>query len=147
MASRLREHRTRWTGPCCQALASRESQALHWRTAPVRDLAPEDERDASLAIVITAMQNAYMAKLAKTATVTVRIPESLKDSLEARALREHRSLSAQIEHELTQSVGIERTPGLAKGTLLGRFTGKKVPTDADVREARAMLWRRLERDR
>jgi plasmid stability protein len=91
------------------------------------------------------MQNAYVAK---TASVTVRIPEGLKQSLEARALREHRSLSAQIEHELTQTLAAERAPGLAKaGTLLGRFASRKVPTDADVREARAALWKRLERDR
>jgi plasmid stability protein len=91
------------------------------------------------------MHNAYMAK---TATVTVRIPEALKENLEARALREHRSLSAQIEHELTQTVAGERAPGLAKaGTLLGRFVGKKVPTDADLREARTALWKRLEHDR
>jgi plasmid stability protein len=91
------------------------------------------------------MQNAYMAK---TATVTVRIPELLKEGLEARALREHRSLSAQIEHELTRILAGERAPGPAKaGTLLGRFSGKKVPTDADVREVRAALWKRLERAR
>lgn len=86
--------------------------------------------------------------MAKTASVTVRIPEALKESLEARALREHRSLSAQIEHELTQTVAGERAARLAgTGTLLGRFAGKKVPTDADVREARATLWKWLERDR
>ena len=97
-----------------------------------------------LAAVSKAKQNAYMAK---TATVTVRIPESLKERLEARALREHRSLSAQIEHELSQTVAAERTPGLAKaGTLLGRFAGKKVPTGADVQQVRAALWKQLERD-
>lgn len=101
-----------------------------------------------LVTVSKSMQNAYMAKMAKTATVTVRIPGALKESLEARALREHRSLSAQIEHELTQTLAGEHAPGLARaGTLLGRFAGKKVPTDADVREARATLWKRLERDR
>ncbi len=86
--------------------------------------------------------------MAKTATVTVRIPEALKESLEARALKEHRSLSAQIEHDLSQTVAAERAPGLAKaGTLLGRFAGKKVPTDEDFVEVRSILWKRLERDR
>jgi len=82
--------------------------------------------------------------MAKTASVTVRIPEQLKRNLEHRALREHRSLSAQIEHELTMAVASEPGPGLAKaGKLLGRFAGRKVPTEADMKEARAILWSRL----
>lgn len=86
--------------------------------------------------------------MAKTASVTVRISEPLKRDLEARALREHRSLSAQIEHELTRAIAAERGPGPAKaGTLLGRFAGKKLPTDEDIREVRSMLWKRLDRKR
>lgn len=82
--------------------------------------------------------------MAKTASVTVRIPEDLKRTLEDRALREHRSLSAQIEHELTVAVADDRKPGLAKaGTLLGRFAGRKVPTEAEINATRTTLWSRL----
>jgi len=82
--------------------------------------------------------------MAKTASVTVRIPEQLKRNLETRALREHRSLSAQIEHELTVALADERTPGLAKaGKLLGRFAGHKVPSESDIKAARSTLWARL----
>jgi plasmid stability protein len=82
--------------------------------------------------------------MAKTASVTVRIPEELKRNLEHRALREHRSLSAQIEHELTVALSDEPGPGRAKaGKLLGRFAGRKLPADADMKAARATLWSRL----
>jgi hypothetical protein len=85
--------------------------------------------------------------MAKTASVTVRIPQQLKEDLEKRALREHRSLSAQIEHELTLAVAAEAAPGLAKaGTFLGRFAGKKMPKDADFAEARRLAWSRLAKD-
>jgi plasmid stability protein len=85
--------------------------------------------------------------MAKTASVTVRIPQRLKEDLERRAVREHRSLSAQIEHELTLAVAAEGAPGLAKaGTFLGRFAGKKMPSDADFREARSLAWSRLAKD-
>lgn len=82
--------------------------------------------------------------MAKTASVTVRIPEQLKRNLEQRALREHRSLSAQIEHELTVALSGETGPGLAKaGKLLGRFVGRKVPSEVDIKAARTTLWSRL----
>jgi hypothetical protein len=92
----------------------------------------------------TLRQSAYMAK---TASITVRIPQRLKEDLERRAVREHRSLSAQIEHELTLAVAAEGATGLAKaGTFLGRFAGKKMPSDADFREARSLAWSRLAKD-
>jgi hypothetical protein len=86
--------------------------------------------------------------MAKTASVTVRIPESLKRQIEAKAALEHRSLSAQVEHELTEAMRSAAAPGLAKaGKLLGRFADRKVPSREDFRLARQQLWTRLDPDR
>jgi len=49
--------------------------------------------------------------MAKTSSLTVRIAEPLKRRIEARAAREHRSGSAQVEHELSQALAEERAPG------------------------------------
>lgn len=83
--------------------------------------------------------------MAKTASVTVRIPEVLKKRIEKRAKREHRSLSAQVEHELTVAFEDEVAPSKpAKGgKLLGRFAGTKVPSDEDFKEVRQLMWARL----
>ncbi len=83
--------------------------------------------------------------MAKTASVTVRIPEALKKRIEKRATREHRSLSAQVEHELTLLFSDEDAPAKPKpgGKLLGRFAGTKVPTDEDFAEVRQLMWARL----
>jgi hypothetical protein len=83
----------------------------------------------------------------KTASLTVRIPEALKARIEARAEREHRSVSAQVEHELVQLYLSEpdRGPGQG-GRLLGRFAGRRVPTSRELREVREKLWLRLTSD-
>ena len=87
------------------------------------------------------MQSEYMAK---QAAITVRVPAALRRRLEAKAKRERRSLSAQVEHELTQALAGEGGGQPAKtGSFLGRYEGGPVPTDADFREVRAMLWGRL----
>jgi hypothetical protein len=82
--------------------------------------------------------------MAKGASLTVRIPEPLKKRIEARALREHRSLSAQVEHELAHLFAAERMVGPVKaGRLLGRYTGKRIPTAGELRGVRESLWFRL----
>jgi plasmid stability protein len=85
--------------------------------------------------------------MGKTASLTVRIPDALKRRIEAKAALEHRSLSAQVEHELSEALRDTRVPGPVKaGKLLGRFAGRKVPSDEDFRLARRMLWARLDLD-
>ncbi|MBI2892713.1 MAG: ribbon-helix-helix protein, CopG family [Deltaproteobacteria bacterium] len=79
----------------------------------------------------------------KGAAVTVRIPADLKRRLQARARREHRSLSGQIAAVLERSVVDE--PVRAPGRLLGLYEGKAVPTEADFAEVRALLWGSLGR--
>jgi hypothetical protein len=87
------------------------------------------------------VQNAYMAK---NAALTVRIAESLKRRIEARAARENRSLSAQVEYELSKALGDERLLGPVKtGKLLGRYAGATIPTAVDYAFARKKLWSRL----
>ncbi|HVZ36059.1 MAG TPA: hypothetical protein VG963_26710 [Polyangiaceae bacterium] len=91
------------------------------------------------------MQIAYMGK---AASITVRIPEALKRGIEAKAAREHRSLSAQVEHELTEALRKDTVRGPVKaGKLLGRFPGGRVPSDDEFKRARRLLWARLELDR
>jgi len=82
--------------------------------------------------------------MAKTAAVSVRIPAELKASLEARAKRLHRSLSAQITHDLEQLAAGESMPG-AGGKLLGRYVATKLPTAAEFRAVRKQLWRGMAR--
>ena len=84
--------------------------------------------------------------MAKTAAVSVRIPAQLKASLEARAKRLHRSLSAQITHDLEQLAAAEAV-STKSGTLLGRYVGSMVPTDAEFRAVRKQLWRGLTREK
>jgi hypothetical protein len=80
------------------------------------------------------------AAMARDAAVTVRLPQSLKRALEARARREHRSLSAQIAAYLERGVADESSVGDAPGRLLGLFEGGPVPSDADFTRVRRMLW-------
>ncbi len=85
--------------------------------------------------------------MAKGASLTVRIPELLKKRIEARALREHRSLSAQVEHELAHFFAAERVVGPTKaGRLIGRYAGKRIPSAGELHEVRASLWSRLQGD-
>jgi hypothetical protein len=78
--------------------------------------------------------------MAKDAAVTVRLPPSLKRALEARAKREHRSLSAQIAAYLERGLAQEPLVTDARGRLLGLFKGDPVPSDADFARARRLLW-------
>lgn len=80
--------------------------------------------------------------MANDASVTVRIPASLKRQLEARARQGRRSLSAQVLHDLeTTAASAASTP--ARGRFLGVCAGTPVPTDAEMRDVRARLWGRL----
>lgn len=81
--------------------------------------------------------------MAKTASVTVRIPEALKRRIEKRAAREHRSLSSQVEHELEGAFVDEPPKPTKPGRFLGMFAGGKVPTDEDFQEVRRITWARL----
>jgi len=79
----------------------------------------------------------------KAAAITVRIDAGLKGRIEARAKRERRSLSAQIEHELEAALQAEPRPSRrARGHLLGRLPGP-VPSDRDFAEVRTLMTRRL----
>jgi hypothetical protein len=88
------------------------------------------------------MHNAYMAK---SAAITIRLPEALKRRIQARAKRDRRSLSSQVLHELEKMDSSPDTPAEGGGQFLGRFAGSKIPTDSDLSEVRATLWKRLTR--
>jgi plasmid stability protein len=101
-------------------------------------------RDPPLDDASAVVQIAYMGK---SASLTIRIPEDLKRRIEAKAAREHRSLSAQVEHELTAVLQhAEAGPPAKPGKLLGRFPGRKIPSDAEFARVRRLLWARLARD-
>jgi hypothetical protein len=89
------------------------------------------------------MQNAHMAK---NAALTVRLPASLKASLEARAVAKHRSLSAQVVAELEGLADTSLDKPGGEGRFLGLYSGTTVPSDSDLAEARARLWGRLPRN-
>lgn len=75
------------------------------------------------------------------AVVTVRLPASLKRQIDDRARASHRSLSAQVLHDLTAAIDSHAAP--QPGKFLGRCTGASLPSDSDLREIRSRLWRRL----
>ena len=87
------------------------------------------------------MQNEYMTK---DAAITIRIPESLKRRLLARAEEKRRSLSAQVTVDL-ESVLDSTAPSGAKGRFLGMYEGTAVPSDDDIEEVRGLLWGNLSR--
>ncbi len=84
------------------------------------------------------MQNDDMRK---EAVITVRIPIALKRKLETRARRERRSLSAQITVLLETAIDSEVPGARDSGCLLGRFDGRRIPSDAELAEVRR-LWER-----
>jgi hypothetical protein len=84
------------------------------------------------------IHNAYM----KNAAITIRIPANLKRSLEMRAAKQHRSLSAQVVADL-ESILDKSHDNETGGKFLGLFAGTPLPTDDDIKEARALLWGRL----
>jgi hypothetical protein len=78
----------------------------------------------------------------KNAAITVRLPELLKRRLAARAQRERRSLSAQVEYELERAVRDEPA-GRPGSRFLGKYEGTRIPSEKDFAEVRALLWGRL----
>jgi hypothetical protein len=84
--------------------------------------------------------------MTKNAALTVRLPESLKARLEARAQAEHRSLSAQVVAELEGLADKPLEIAGGEGGFLGLYAGTTVPSDADLAAARARLWGRLPRN-
>jgi hypothetical protein len=82
--------------------------------------------------------------MANNALVTVRIPSALKRRLEARARARHRSLSAQVLHDLT-ALADTQAPMATQGRFLGLFGHTPVPSEADIKAVRARLWGRLGR--
>ena len=85
--------------------------------------------------------------MANDATVTVRIPSALKRRLEQRARRGHRSLSAQVLHDLEQA-NLAPVPGdlsARPARFVGLYAGTPIPSDADILQVRTRLWGRLVR--
>ena len=82
------------------------------------------------------MQCAYMAK---SSAITIRLPDSLKRRLEARAEQQHRSLSSQVVHDL-EAVVTESPEYQGAGRFLGLYEGSRAPTDRDIEQARSLLW-------
>lgn len=74
------------------------------------------------------------------AIVTVRIPAALKRLVERRARRGHRSLSAQVLHDLEQASTAPREAPATPGRFIGLYAGTHVASDADIREVRTRLW-------
>ena len=89
-----------------------------------------------IANVCDVVHNAYMTK---NAAITIRIPASLKRSLEARADKQHRSLSAQVVADLETILDRSRD-GEAGGKFLGLFRGTPLPNPDDIKEVRTLLW-------
>ena len=85
--------------------------------------------------------------MANDAVVTVRIPTALKRRLELRARRGHRSLSAQVLHDLEQAdtATAPRAVPARPGRFVGLYAGTPVASDADILEVRTRLWARLGR--
>ena len=80
--------------------------------------------------------------MANDAIVTIRLPVRLKQQLKARAQRDHRSLSAQVLHDLETAAAASVIEG-QPGRFLGLYAGTRVPTDDEIRQVRSRLWRRL----
>src|SRR5262245_4359449 len=108
-----------------------------WRSAPQPRAMHGRIVPRPLARVCNPMQDAAMAK---DAAVTVRLPLALKRTLEARARRERRSLSAQIAAYLERGVASDPVPDDRPGKLLGLFEGGPVPSDDDFARVRRQLW-------
>jgi predicted transcriptional regulator len=89
--------------------------------------------------VTNVIQNEYMPK---DATITVRVPQELKQRLARRARREHRSISAQVLRELELAVAREAA-GEAGVPALGLFKAARLPTEKDFDHVRSVLWGRL----
>jgi hypothetical protein len=89
-----------------------------------------------IAFACRMVHNAYMNR---DATITLRIPSSLKRRLEARARNLRRSLSSQVVHDLeTLLMGMAQE--CASGKFLGLYQGSRIPTDAEIAEVRSVMW-------
>lgn len=78
--------------------------------------------------------------MAKDAAITIRIPASLKRSLEARAKAQHRSVSAQVVAHIERAL-TERSDDVGgNGRFLGLFEGTRLPSDEEIQEVRDLLW-------
>lgn len=86
------------------------------------------------------MHYAYMSK---EAAITVRVPLEVKSRLNQRAVRERRSISAQVLFELERAVQDEQKEAENTKPALGLFKGASLPSDDDLREVRAVLWGRI----
>jgi predicted transcriptional regulator len=82
----------------------------------------------------------------KDAILTVRLPSATRKRLEALAKREGRSLSAQVERLLEQSLAPAGPGRRRTRPLAGALAGGLVPTLAEFREARAVLSASLLKD-
>jgi hypothetical protein len=80
--------------------------------------------------------------MARSAMVTIRMPEPLKHRMQARARISHRSLSAQVVSDLGGLV-LAPTVRPTRGRFLGIYAGTRVPSDKEFREVRARLWGNL----
>ena len=78
--------------------------------------------------------------MSKDAAVTVRLPSKLKRRLALRAKREHRSISAQVQHELERALAREPEGHTDLAPAVGMFKGARVPFEDDFREVRIALW-------
>lgn len=83
----------------------------------------------------------HIEDMGKQASLTVRLPVALKRSIEQRADAQRRSVSSQVVHDL--ELAAQAAAPTAPGHFLGLFKGSRLPTDDEVREARARLWHRL----
>lgn len=80
--------------------------------------------------------------MSKDATITVRVPQELKERLAQRAKSQHRSISAQVVRELEQTL-VPAEPGEAREPAVGLFAAARLPAEEDFREIRSALWGRL----
>ncbi|MBN1959943.1 MAG: hypothetical protein JW841_03280 [Deltaproteobacteria bacterium] len=81
--------------------------------------------------------------MSKNAAISIRLPADIKASLVARAHAQHRSLSAQITHDL--EIAANNDPGIKAShscRFLGRFPSNTIVSDDDIALVRSMLWRR-----
>jgi plasmid stability protein len=76
----------------------------------------------------------------KDAAITVRLPADLKRRLARRAKRERRSVSAQVQIELERALALESDAASEQIAALGRYSGMRLPSEADLVEVRSMLW-------
>jgi hypothetical protein len=105
----------------------------------MRSVGPDAQSRRRLDLVLNLMQFTYMAN---DAAITVRVPMKLKKRLAQRAMRERRSISAQVVHELERAVADDDDGGHSQPAL-ALFEGARLPTDQDLLDVRVALWGRL----